>query len=152
MDGGNIEENHDFGDPMVDSNTDEEMAEQTEIDDYNTVFEKLKSKWLLTEIHHSVSKTASEAFWRTGLHFFPKLESTRGRKKKTSQFKTIRKKIHNNLLPEIKLEIAYKHRSTGEITVINDSVTPSKRFPLSNYEKLYEIGSIKVRYLTLIGA
>ena len=128
----------------IDSTGEEEDIDEEE-EDYATVLEKLKSQWLLTEIHHSVSKTASEEFWRVSLEYFHKLESSRGRKKKTSQFKSIRRHMHHNLIPQIDLEIACKNRTTGQITFVKDTVTPLKRFSPSQYEKLYEIGSVKVK-------
>lgn len=118
-------------------------------EDYDSILKKLKSKWLCTEINHCVSKSASEAFWKLGLHFFPELHCALGRRKKTCQFKTIRKHMYDNLLPPVQLEIGYQSKSTGEITVVNDSITPLKRFPKDQYEKVYEIGTVKVNYKTL---
>lgn len=115
-----------------------------EEEDYTTVFENLKSKWLLAEIDHCVSKTASEEFWKLGLKFFPILHGALGRKKKTPQFKTIRRRMHDELVPKIELEIAYKNRSSGEIKIIKDTKTPSKQYNSASYEKLYEIGTVKV--------
>ena len=111
--------------------------------DYNTIFEKLKSDWMLTEIGHSVSKTASEAFWKLGLKYFTKLKSAPGNKK-TPMFKSIRNNIYKDMVPRIDLQIGFKDRTTGEVTVVNDTVTPMKRFSPSKYEKLFEIATIPV--------
>ena len=126
----------------------EDLTEDDEMDeeeDYDTILEKLKSKWLLTEASHSVSKSASEAFWKVSLDLLPKLNQGVGRKKKIAQFKTIRKKMYEDLLPEIELEIGYKQKSTGDVIVVKDTITPLKQFSTSKYEKLYEIGTVKVK-------
>ena len=124
----------------------EAMSDNDELhEDYNTIMEQFRSKWLLTEINHSVSKTACDAFWNLGLQFFTKLDAAQGRRKKNPQFKTIRRQMYANLIPEIELEIVYRHKTTGEITVVKDSITPLKRFNTATYEKLYEIGTVKVK-------
>ena len=127
-----------------DDSGDEENLEPNE--DYDTVYEKLKSEWILAEIDHRVSKTASEAFWKIGLMYFPKIHAALGRRKKIPQFKSVRNKMYEDLVPPVDLEIGYKDKSTGEISVVKDSVTPLKRFPASKYEKIYEIGTLKVSH------
>ena len=114
-----------------------------EEDDYSSILKKLKSDWLLAEIDHCVSKSASEAFWKIGLMYFTKLANA-ARKKKTPLFKSIRTKMYDDLLPPVGLEIAYKNKSNGEIVTINDTITQVKRFPPDKYEKIYEIGTVKV--------
>lgn len=52
--------------------------------------------------------------------------------------------MHRDLLPPIDIEIGYKDKTSGEISVVNDSITPLKRFPEGQFEKLYEIGTVKV--------
>ena len=42
------------------------------------------------------------------------------------------------------MEIGYRHRETKEITVINAEVTPRKQYNAREYEKLYEVASVKV--------
>lgn len=53
--------------------------------------------------------------------------------------------MYDDLVPEVSLEIGYKDKTTGEITVVKDTITPLKQFGTSKYEKLYEIGTVKVR-------
>ena len=112
---------------------------------YDEIFEELKIKWLVIENQHRISKRGSESFWRAALKFFPKLKSAPGNKK-TQQFKTIRRNLYKDKLPEISLQIGYKHRTTGEIKVVTDTFTHRKQYSPSEYEKLYEIGTIKVKY------
>ena len=52
--------------------------------------------------------------------------------------------MYKDLIPEIHIEIAYKDRASGEIVIVNDTITPLKRFPMAKFEKLYEIGTLKV--------
>lgn len=112
-------------------------------EDYESILTDLKSKWLLAEIDHTVSKRGSEAFWKIGLEFFPKLFSAYGTKR-TSQFNSMRRKMYRDLLPTIDIEIGYKEKATGQIIVVKDTITPIKRFPPSRFEQLYEIGKVKV--------
>ena len=144
-----LEERHQVQERVeVDNDFDENSSEDEDfnfdMEDYDSIYEKIKSKWLNTEIHHCVSKSASEAFWNIGLQLFPKLHSAEGRRKKTPQFQSIRNNMYNNLIPPVELEIGYRNKASGEITVIKDSITPLKRFPPDKYEKLYEIGTVKV--------
>lgn len=112
---------------------------------YDVIFAQLKSNWLSAELQHCVSKTASDTFWRLGLQHFSTLQGAPGRTRKTPQFKTIRRNMYSDFLPDIELEIAYRDKGSGEITVVKDAITPLKRFSPSKYDKLYEIGTVKVR-------
>ena len=146
----NVDEDADIeGEPNVEEEVESETDEELElnVEDYDSIFEDLKSKWLLTEINHSVSKCASESFWKIAVHYFPKLSSAIGRKK-TTQFKTIRRQLHNDLLPNIDLEIVYKNKVSGQLHTVRNSVTPVKNYPSDKFEKLYEIGTIKVCYFS----
>ena len=116
--------------------------------DYSTIFKELKSQWMQTEILHCVSKTASEAFWKLGMLYFTKLAHA-SRKKKIPVFRTIRDKMYNDLVPPVHLEIGYKNKESGEIEIVNDTVTPVKRYSSTKYEKLYEIGTVKVNIFHL---
>ena len=125
------------------SDSDSDMEDELPDEDYTTILNKLKSEWLLTEINHSVSKTASDAFWKLGLKYFTNLSTAPGNKK-TPFFKTIRRNMYKDLLPAIDLEIGYRNRSTGEITIANETYTPMKNFPAARFEKLFEIATLKV--------
>lgn len=98
---------------------------------------------MLAEVDHCVSKTASEVFWKIGLQYFHRLHTALGRKK-TSQFNSIRRQLFKDKLPNIDIETGYKEKSSGEVVVVNESITPVKQFPQSRYEKLYEIGTVQV--------
>lgn len=138
----------DEGPPQEDQEahlSDSEHESDTEDESYDSIFQKLKSKWLLIETAHKVSKCASDLFWRTALQFFPKLKATRDNKK-TQQFKTLRRNVYDEILPSISLQIGYKHRASGNIVVVNDTYTHRKQYSPTEYDKLYEIGTVKVCY------
>lgn len=126
--------------------SDPDSEPDVEGESYDEILEKLKSAWLLTEIRHRVSKSATDHFWRTALHFFHKLKSAPGNKR-TNQFKSVRRAMYTDVVPIISLEIGYKNRTTGEIEVVNDISTPLKRYSPHQYEKLYEIGTVKVNII-----
>ena len=132
--------------PDILSDSEDEPFELEEEDDFSTIFDELKSQWQLTEINHCVSKTASEIFWRTALKYFPKLHGAKG-KKKTLQFKTIRRKMYDEKVPAVTMEIGYRNRDTGEIKIVKDSITQVKNFPPDKFDKLFEIGTVEVSYI-----
>ena len=125
---------------FISETTDSEDAED---EHYDSIFEKLKSDWMLIEIDHKVSKTATDLFWDAALKYFPKLKSAPGNKR-TQKFKSIRRKTREETIPTITFQFGYENRETGEIEVVNQDTTPIKQFPPSMYEKKYEIGTIKV--------
>ena len=125
-----------FTDPIGDDDSDHDVENET----YDSFY---RSDWLLIELNHKVSKTATDLFWKTALLYIHKLKSAPGNKA-THQFKTIRKKLYEGNIPDIHLEIGYKDRTTGKIDVVEDISTPVRQFPPSKFEKLFEIASIKV--------
>lgn len=56
--------------------------------------------------------------------------------------------MYKDLVPPVKLEIAYKNKVTGEIEIVEDTFTPVKKYASTQYEKLYEIGTVQVSYPT----
>ena len=52
--------------------------------------------------------------------------------------------MYADILPPVSLKIAYKHRETGNIRVVDDTYTHIKDFSPTEYEKIYEIATIKV--------
>ena len=133
----------DIQEEQDDVDSDNSLVQNDQDQDYDSLFKELKSRWILTENTHFVSKSGSEAFWKLGLEFFTKLTNAHGKRKKTPMFKTIRRQIYNDL-PAIDLKIAYKNRTSGEVVIVNDTVTPIKRFPPSKFDKLYEVATIQV--------
>lgn len=46
--------------------------------------------------------------------------------------------------PDVHLELGYKNKETGAVTVVEDTITPKSRFPPHEYEKIYETATVKV--------
>ena len=132
-----------------DDNDDNEF-EFNEVDDYETILQKLSKEWLDTELDHTVSKTASDAFWAVGKKWFHKLFSTKALqnvRRKTPTFTHIRRQLYDKWTPPVKMEFGFKHKDTGAYTVVEDSeVTPKTRFPANEYDKMWEIAYVEVRF------
>lgn len=103
---------------------------------------------MLLELRHHVSKTASNEFWSTAVKLLPKLTEAKRiaeSRKKIPKFRSIRDKIYKENVPEISLEVAYEHKETGDIIILQDlEKTPVSKFPPSTYKKLYETVRVKV--------
>ena len=118
---------------------------------YLAILTELSRQWILIEVDHRVSKQASEEFWRLANDLFPKLYDAKGdRGRKIPQFCHIRRKLYEQKVPPVKMEIAYKSKETGEVTVVaNVTKTPVSRFPANTHRRLYEIASVDVSCLDL---
>ena len=117
-------------------------------------------EWLLLEMSHNVSKTASDMFWEVAKKLFHGLVEEKMKCKKNKKIPTfthIRRVLVSRNCPEIHLDLAYKTKATGEIVRLNDlQKIPVNEYKRSLYEPLYEIASIQVNmpysviYLSLI--
>ena len=133
-----------FKDPH-DLEEDEEDFEQ--VDDYYTILEYLAQQWILTEIDHQVSKVAANAFWLLAKTWFKKLfhaKEMQKIKRKTPCFEHLRRRIHTANVPPIQMDIAYEHKATGEVSIVNEFITPKSRFPPNEFEKIWEVAHVKV--------
>lgn len=65
-------------------------------------------------------------------------------RRKIPQFQQIRRTLEKKYTPDVQLEVAYQKRDTNEVTVVNTTINPRKRFPGNEYEKLYEVATVKV--------
>ena len=124
---------------------DDEEFEET--DDYNTILNHLSKEWLKVEVNHNVSKVSSACFWDVAKSWFHRMFVAKQRqqiKRKTPSFVHIRRKLDRDSVPPIDMEIAYKHKETGDLTVVRDSVTPKSQFPPNEYRKVWEVGTVQV--------
>ena len=123
---------------------DEVLADET----YKSIHEKLVYQWLSTEIDHRTSKIAANEFWNLGNKYFHKLYQAKEREgisRKTPQFLHTRRKIYDEKVPRVSMEVAYQNKVTGEITILKDiESTPTSRFPPDEFTKLYESASVEV--------
>ena len=109
------------------------------------ILQNLANKWIVTEISHRVSKTASNQFWSLANEMFHDMYEAKGNHgRKIPQFDQLRKKLYASNVPEIKLEIGYESKLNGEVTVVEAHSTPVSAFPPSTHRRLYEIASVDV--------
>lgn len=129
---------------------DDDVEVQDDVNDsYKDLLEKLSEKWITLEINHRMSKTASNELWELAKSTFPRLHRAKMEErvcKKIPKFPTLRDKLYATHVPKIRMEIAYKNKETGGITIIEDALsTPVTRFHPHLYEKLYESAKVEVR-------
>ena len=134
------------------SNVSGETDAEPDEKDYFELLKDLSEQWLVVEITHSVSKSATNSFWKIAKEKFHGLFEAKQRqnvKKKAPMFDHTRR-ILNKQAPEVDLEIGYIKNSTGEL-VIEENLrkTPVKEYPPSEYTKAYEIASVKVLSVSL---
>ena len=115
---------------------------------YKGLLNCLSKDWILVEMDHRVSKEASNCFFEVAKKWIWKLyhaKNLEGIVANTPQFVNIRRQLFARFVPPISLSFGYRHKESGEITVLEDlESTPFMRFPRTEYTKLYEIASVKV--------
>ena len=117
-------------------------------DNYRNILNELSEAWVMIEINHRVSKEASNSFWSIANQMFHNLYLAKGEGgRKVPQFQHIRNNLYLNKGVKVKMEIGFKAKEDGEITVVKDVHTiPVKRYPRSSYTRLYEIASVDVSF------
>lgn len=137
---------------MRDENSDDQQSEiDSSIGDvdqnYQEILQALSEKWLLVQLTHNVSAAATNSFWQYVVDFFPALFLA---KEKSNVNKNIpgyihqRRKLYNDICPEIHMKFVYLNRSTGVIETILCNKDPSQKYPKAKYLKLYEEAHINV--------
>lgn len=147
-DGDEEDEDDPDDDPDKDPVYPDDDPDEDNQQDYYSILDELSRKWMFTELDHTVSKCASNKFWKVAFNFIPKLIEAKVQQRisrKVPQFNHIRRTLENKNTPEVQLEIAYKKRDSEEIEVVNTTVTPRSQFPPHLYEKMYEVASVKVK-------
>ena len=113
--------------------------------DYMSLLEDMSKKWLFTQLHHKVSATATDAFWKIALQFWPKIIESKVKediKKKTPLFQNQRKILYKNECPRVEMTFVYKNVRDGSLKKISSTSTP--KVDDRDYVKLYEEAHIKV--------
>ena len=133
--------------PGIDAYQFEEDQQLPEYVDFHTLKRELAEQWMLIEVAHRVSKTASNAFWRLANKMFPEVYEKKKEmdiKTKVPQFAHIRRILHVKKVPPISMEVAYENKETGEvITVKGLNKLPVSKFSPDKFTKLYEQASVK---------
>lgn len=114
---------------------------------YGAILHKLSKDWMSTEMHHDISKSASDALWQVALKWFHPLIVAKERenvRKNVPQFVHIRRTLTKKKSPAISMKIAYEEKETGRVSIANSESTPSSQFPKSTHKKIFEIASVKV--------
>lgn len=112
------------------------------------MFHSFSKKWLETQLTHHVSLAASNSFWKLAFkHVYDILELKRMEevKRKIPQFLQVRKNIHKDISPNIKMTFAFLNKNDKSIIHVNSDHTPVKEYQQNPmYEKLYEEAHIEV--------
>lgn len=131
-----------------DSTYEEYIFDSDDINSYQYILNSLTEDWLVNELHHRVTKDASNALFEIAKKWFSKLIEAKDRKgvtTKVPQMVHLRRQMYKKHVPSVSLEFGYKDKSTGEIHIMkNLESTPITRFPPNKFLKLYEIASVKV--------
>ena len=124
------------------------FVEEPDRKNYYQLLDELANDWLNVENLHNVSKTATNCFWAIAtekIHELFEVKNFNGIRRKTPQFQQLRNKL-NSKLPPIKMEIGYLDRHSGDL-IVEDKLetTPVKLYPPSQFQKTYEIATVKVQ-------
>ena len=167
-----VEEEEDQEDEEVREDEDEAervAAEQERQDDYTEHipnfeyidfhdFQKdLAEKWVLLEISHRVSKTASNELWRLANSGFKKLFELKKQQKvvkKVPQFAQLRRCLYRDNVPPVSLEVAYRNKETDQVVVLKnlEKDPPVSQYPPDKFTKLYESATVKTADILAIHA
>lgn len=118
---------------------------------YDELLRHLSREWILLELHHRTSKAASQDFWDLAKKCFPRLYKKRIDDmvyKPIPKFRSQRKRVYKDDVPEVTMEIAYRNKDTKELTVVQADKTPTTFNP-KNFEKIFEVATVKVIKLNL---
>lgn len=114
---------------------------------FHDLLEDVSKQWLRVEMTHDVSKKASELFWEVAKTMFHTLvESNQRGVCKIPTFTHIRRKLVKKYSPEVEIDVAYKHKVTGDVILQSDIKSlPVTKYKKPSFEPLYEIASVNVR-------
>ena len=122
-------------------------GEQEDRESFQYLLSQLSEDWIVNEVDHKVSKTASSEFWNIAAKWMFAITAAfiREKKKKFPKFPHIRKKLKKKHVPRVSLETAYINKETRELTIAADTdKVPVSQFPPDKYQKVYESAKVKV--------
>ena len=127
-----------------DSHSDSESVSEVEyeFEEKETWVTKLAKEWMLLELTHRVSKTATDAFWKLATTTFTQKLGI-AKVPKIPTFRTLRTHIQRTMLPKITITTCYKDEN-GELQQDVQETTRVSKFPAKHFEKQYRIASVKV--------
>ena len=130
----------------------EEEAEEEE-EKFEFIHKQLVDDWSLAEINHHVSKAGANELWKVADKYFHRMYKAKEReqiKRKVPQFLHTRRKLNDEHVPTVTMSVAYKHKRTGEISIVETKESmPTSQYPPNVYTKLYEVASVEVIALVI---
>ena len=133
---------------MSEYSEDEDNGEEEDTTSFKYILRQFSKDWLETEVNHKVSKIASGEFWSIATKWIFNLADAfkNDKKKKIPQFGYLRQKMTEERVPRISMDVGYLNKDTKELTMVNDvTKIPVKQFPADQFEKVFEIASVKVK-------
>ena len=127
--------------------SDNESQEEEDKTSYQYLLAHFAEEWMLNEVNHKVSKSASSDFWNVAAKWMFSISSAFNNEKKNKfpKFGHIRKKLKKQYVPRISLDTAFINKETKELTIAEDTERiPVKDFPPDKFEKVFEIASVQV--------
>ena len=97
-------------------------------DNSENLMNEFAKKWMLCELTHKISKTASNELWKLAFQYIPYIK-----RQKHAQFAHIRRTLYKENVPEIQIKTCYKQNSTDEVTYTTDTISTQKDFPAGQY-------------------
>ena len=141
----------DRGDREADDDDDDEDEENS----FESLFLSFSNQWLHTQLTHHVSLAASNDFWKLSFKYVSKIlefKFNEGVKSKIPQFLQIRKNIHRNICPDIRMNFVFLNKTDNSLVRVNVDHTPVKEYERNpQYQKLYEEAHIQVKGLNYFG-
>ena len=116
---------------------------------YDSMLDELSKEWMLIELHHQVSKKASDLYWNVALKYLLPLMVRKKEEnvtRKIPQFTQIRRKLRQKHVPRIEMELGYRNLTSGEdIHIVSDTI-PRSRYPKSQYKQLTAACCVRLIY------
>ena len=113
--------------------------------DFSRIVEEFVKEWLLVELTHNVSKTATDTFWRLALKYIPQLQDYITQGNKILQFQQLRKKLYSTYAPDVSMCVTFQNHTTHATHELQNIISiPKTRFPQNEFKRLLETAKVKV--------
>lgn len=121
-------------------------------DDYHEMLKEVAEKWLLVQLTHRVSISASNSFWEFAVNSIPKLsqcKNDRSIKKAIPGYIHLRRKMYKEQCPKVHMKFVYLNKNTEAIEIVHTNTNPAKQYNRINYVKLYEEAHFEVGWTSI---
>lgn len=123
------------------SHNNEFSDDEEEEESFEGFLESVVQKWLHIQMTHTVSAAATDMFWETAVQCLPHLNGLMQTQKKIPTFGHLRKKMVDNVCPDITVNYTFKDKRDGSIVTVNKPATLNHN---PNFERLYDVANVKV--------